>query len=106
MLGWCQRRGELQLTLALPDGTRSLSGAVGALDVNKPFYSEYESHVGAWVSYSRRIFKDIDWRIQLNVNNIGEKDRVLPITVNPDGCGAAYRIVYGTGWNLSSSFRF
>ncbi|MDQ5978355.1 MAG: hypothetical protein QG602_1329 [Verrucomicrobiota bacterium] len=89
-----------------PDGTRSLSAAVGALDVNKPFYSDYESHVGAWVSYSRKIFKDIDWRIQLNVNNVGEKDRLLPVTVNPDGSGAAYRIAYGMGWNLSSTFRF
>ncbi|BET67537.1 hypothetical protein ASA1KI_24550 [Opitutales bacterium ASA1] len=89
-----------------PDGNRSLSAAVGALDINKPFYSDYESHVGAWISYSRRIFNDVDWRIQLNVNNIGEKDRVLPVTVNPDGSGAAYRIAYGSSWNLSSTFKF
>jgi len=87
-------------------GRRSLSAAVGRLDVNKPYYSDVESHVGLWIAHNRRLGDRIDWRIQLNANNVGENARVIPVTVNPDGSGAAFRIAEGMTWQLTNTFKF
>src|SRR5258708_3511745 len=43
VLGWCHRRGELYLTLALPDGTRSLIPAAWT-DLRAPPKSAPEVH--------------------------------------------------------------
>jgi hypothetical protein len=87
-------------------GTVSVRAAVGRLDVNKPFYGSTESHVGLWVGYGKKIMKNLDWRAQLNVSNVGENTRLVAINVNPDGSGAAYRIAQGATWQLTNTFKF
>lgn len=106
VIGYGVTESEPEVYVDTSTGRRSLSAAVGRLDVNKPYYSDVESHVGLWVAYGRRFGKRIDWKIQLNLSNVGESPRVLPVTVNPDGSGAAYRIADGTTWQLTNTFRF
>ncbi len=84
----------------------SYRAAVAILDANKPYYAPVEAHVGLWASYSRKLLKKFEWQIQLNVNNVGENDHVVPVTVNPDGTGAAYRIAQGTTWDLRNTLKF
>lgn len=75
-------------------------------DLAHPFYGPEELSGDWWVSYRRKIFKNIDWRLQLNVRNAWGNDQDIPVTANPDGSIAVIRIPNETRWTLSSSFTF
>jgi hypothetical protein len=90
-----------------PDtGINPLGSATGGLNVNEPFYSSTDHHVDAWIGYNKKVTRDINWRIQLNVRSVGEKDRLESSRINPDGSIALQRIVEGMGWQLTNSFEF
>jgi hypothetical protein len=78
----------------------------GGLDMNQPFYSKSEYHIDAWVGYSHKLAHNIDWRIQLNVKSVGEKDHLVSAGKNPDGSISLARIEQGMGWQLTNSFEF
>jgi len=79
---------------------------LGGLNVNKPFRGSNESHFDVWVGYSRKITRDINWRIQLNIRDVGTSDRLITSRVNPDGSIALQRIQQGAGYRLTNSFDF
>ena len=79
---------------------------LGGLDINSPFRGQNETHVDGWIGYTRKITHNIDWRIQLNLKSIGEKDRLVAGGVNPDGNISLARIVQGMGWQLTNAFEF
>ena len=79
---------------------------VGGLDIDQPFRGANETHVDAWVGYTRKLKYGINWRIQLNIRSVGEKDRLFAAQLNPDGSLALARIVQGMGWQLTNSFDF
>jgi outer membrane receptor protein involved in Fe transport len=78
----------------------------GGLDINQPFRGANETHVDAWIGYTRKLTKDINWRIQVNMRSVGEKDRLVAAQTNPDGSMALARIVQGMGWQLTNSLDF
>ena len=78
----------------------------GALDINQPFYGKNDWHIDAWVGYSRKIARNVDWRIQLNMRSVGEKDHLVSARINPNGDIALSRIEMGMGWQLTNSFDF
>jgi hypothetical protein len=78
----------------------------GGLNVNEPFYGTNDTHLDAWLGYSRKIYRNVNWRIQLNLQNVGEKDHLVAAGVEPDGSYALERIELGMGWRLENSFDF
>jgi hypothetical protein len=78
----------------------------GGLNVNEPFVGPTDTHVDAWVGYQKKIFKRVNWRIQLNMSNVGEKDSLVPAQYEPDGSIALERIQEGMGYRLENSFDF
>ena len=79
----------------------------GTYDLTKPFYGPSEDAIDLWVGYSRKLTEKIDWKIQLNVRNVGDKDGIIPITVQPDGVTpAAYRIKPSQEWSITNTFSF
>ena len=46
------------------------------------------------------------WNIQLNVTNVGEGNKLIPVTVEPDGTPATYRIAPHQYMTLSNTFKF
>ncbi|MBK1875958.1 hypothetical protein JIN87_03700 [Pelagicoccus mobilis] len=45
------------------------------VDAKNPFYSSDVYNIGIHASYNRKIFGDkVDWKVQVNVNNLGDKD--------------------------------
>jgi hypothetical protein len=76
------------------------------LDVSKPYYGESEDAIDLWVGYQRKITRKIDWRIQLNLRNVGDDTRLVPISVQPDGSPAAARIQEGMTWQLTNTLSF
>ena len=75
-------------------------------DIGNPYKGPAETDVDMWVGYGRKISEKIDWRIQVNVRSIGKTDSLIPITVQPDGSPAGYRIAPRQYWSVSNTFRF
>ncbi len=80
---------------------------LASFDLTKPFYGPSEDAIDLWISYEHKITKKINWKIQLNVYNVGKKDNLIPISVEPDGhTWAAARIAPVQEWQLSNTFMF
>ena len=89
-----------------PNYANVLAVTQGGLDVNQPFKGPNDTHLDAWVGYSRKIYKNVNWRVQLNLRSVGEKDHLTPSQYEPDGSLALARIQQGMGWTLENSFDF
>jgi len=77
------------------------------LNVNSPWIGPTDTHVDGWVGYSRRVFANkVNWRIQLNLRNIGEKAHLVADAVEPDGSIGLARIQDGMTWTLTNTFDF
>lgn len=76
-------------------------------DVNLPIYGASEGRLDLWVGYRRRLWQNkIDWEIRLNVQNVGDDARLIPIYAEPDGTETRFRIAEGMKFVLSNSFKF
>ena len=75
-------------------------------DLAHPFYGPEELTGDFWIGYRRRVFKGIDWRVQLNVRNAWGNGQDMPVKANPDGTIAVIRIPNETRWYLSNTFTF
>ncbi|HXQ80611.1 MAG TPA: TonB-dependent receptor plug domain-containing protein [Opitutaceae bacterium] len=78
----------------------------GGLNVNEPWRGPTDTHVDAWIGYSRKVYRNVNWRVQLNLQSVGEKDTLVPAAIEPDGSYALMRIQEGMGWRLENSFDF
>ncbi|HVT73730.1 MAG TPA: TonB-dependent receptor plug domain-containing protein [Lacunisphaera sp.] len=83
----------------------TLPGTI-SFDIANPYRGPSDINFDLWVGYSRRVWKDIDWNVQLNVRNVGVGNELVPITTNPDGSGATYRIRAPQQLMLTNTFRF
>ncbi len=76
-------------------------------DVTKPITGPGSQQIDLWIGYSRKLsYQNVNWRIQLNVNNAFAKNKLVPIAIQPNGAIAHYRIQDGMGWSLSNTFEF
>lgn len=83
------------------------SSTLGYLDVKKPRMGPQDSHFDMWVGYSKKLkFKDMVWRTQINIRNVGEKTRLVPAYYQPDGTLSLARIQDGMSWRFSNSLEF
>ncbi|MEO6002581.1 MAG: TonB-dependent receptor plug domain-containing protein [Opitutus sp.] len=90
-------------------GYRPIAGATAAdisFDIANPYMGPKETNFDLWLGYGRRIRRNIDWNIQLNVRNLGVGNELIGITTEPDGSIATYRIRSPQTWQLTNSFRF
>ncbi|MSU66922.1 MAG: hypothetical protein EXS38_12675 [Opitutus sp.] len=83
----------------LPDGS-------GVFDVTKPFFGPTETNVDGWIGYSRKLTEKIRWSAQLNVRNMGVRNRLIPVNAQPDGTYNTMRIAEPQTWLLTNSFDF
>ncbi len=78
-----------------------------AYDLNTPYKDDSQLDFDLWVGYGKPILKDkVDWRVQLNISNLGVGDELVPVTVQPDGTPAAYRIKSPQQIFLTNTFSF
>jgi hypothetical protein len=78
----------------------------GHLDVSKPYRGSSEDYVDLWIGYQHKLTNKVTWRIQLNTRNVGRSAHLVPISVEPDGSPAAFRIEEGMGWQVTNTFSF
>jgi hypothetical protein len=83
-----------------------LNATKTVLDVTKPWYGPDDQHFDFWVGYGRKISSRINWRIQLNLRNVGERAKLVPVNIQPDGSVALSRIQDGMGWQITNTFEF
>jgi len=82
-------------------------GSIASYDLTKPYYGPAEDAIDLWLSYKRKLTSKIDWTIQLNVYNLGKKDKLIPISVEPDGkTWASVRTAPVQEWQLTNTFAF
>jgi hypothetical protein len=83
------------------------ANGLATFDLSKPYYGPSEDALDLWLSYERKLTRKINWRIQLNVYNVGKNDKLIPISVQPDGhTWAAVRIAPTEEWMLTNTFSF
>lgn len=76
-------------------------------DLSAPYRDDAQIDFDVWVGYRRKIWNGkIDWHAQLNIQNVGVGNELLPVTVQPDGTPAAWRIRPAQQIFLTNSFRF
>ncbi len=75
-------------------------------DVNQPFWGPSEDHIDLWVGYEREVFRKIKWRIQFNVRDLFAKNKLIPLSTQPDGTVAGVRIQSEQMWTLTNTFSF
>ena len=76
-------------------------------DVNQPYHGSTNESVDFWLGYQKSLDGFVkNWRVQLNVRNAFASDRLIPITVQPDGTPAAMQIPAPRVITLSSTFEF
>lgn len=76
-------------------------------DLSSPYRDDALMDFDVWVGYQRKLYNGkIDWRVQLNVANLGVGNELLPVTVQPDGTPAAWRIRPPQQIFLTNTFRF
>lgn len=75
-------------------------------DLAKPYKGPAETNLDLWVGYTRRLSDKLNWRVQVNVRDAGQKAGLIPITYQPNGTVAAYRIQSGQSFTLTNTFEF
>lgn len=76
-------------------------------DLSKPYYGPSEDALDLWASYERKLTNKIRWKIQLNVRNAFDKEKLIPISVQPDGqTWASVRIAPREEWFVTNTFNF
>jgi len=77
-----------------------------AVDIENPFYGPALTDIDAWISYKRKIWKGIDFRVQLNVRNLFADQKLIPVAVQPDGTAGVSRIPQPRTVALTTQFSF
>ena len=85
---------------------QTLVNGTGALDVSKPWKGSSDSHFDLWVGHTRKLTEKLNWRVQVNLRNVGESTKLVPVVINPDGQVAYSRIAEGMGWQLTNTLEF
>ncbi len=75
-------------------------------DIDNPYWGPNEVNIDLWAGYDMKLSDNIDWSIQVNVRNAFEGEGLIPITTQPDGSPAGYRVAPSETWSITNSFKF
>lgn len=91
-------------------GYKPIAGATAdeiSFDIENPYRGDSQTNYDLWMGYTRRkVWRNIDWSVQLNVRNVGVGNELIAVTTQPDGSGATYRIRPPQTWTLTNTLRF
>ncbi|HVU33588.1 MAG TPA: TonB-dependent receptor plug domain-containing protein [Opitutaceae bacterium] len=82
-------------------------------DIHHPFWGPSQTTYDGWLSYQRKIWRGINWKLQLNIRNVLNRNLLIPVVANPVTVGdlkthdnAAWRVGEARTWELTSTFSF
>lgn len=75
-------------------------------DLDNPYRGPSETNIDLWVGYTRRLSSKLNWRVQFNVRDAFQEKGLIPISYQPNGTVAAWRIVSGQSFSLTNTISF
>ncbi|MCH6255071.1 TonB-dependent receptor plug domain-containing protein [Puniceicoccaceae bacterium K14] len=75
-------------------------------DLENAWEDDSTYKLNLFVGYETELTRDVDWRIQLNLNNVLEDGTIVPVSVQPDGSTRSVVYREGITYNLRSTFSF
>jgi outer membrane receptor protein involved in Fe transport len=75
-------------------------------DLRRPYHAPAVWNGALFVRYGRKIWRDIDWSVQLNLRNFLGDDELTPEVINPDGSWAVVRAPVEKSIFLTNTFSF
>lgn len=75
-------------------------------DLANPYYAPKAWNGDFFMRYGCKIWRDVDWSVQLNFRNIFGDDDLSPEVINPDGAWAVVRAPVEKGVFLTNTFSF
>jgi hypothetical protein len=75
-------------------------------DLRRPYHAPAVWNGDLFVRYGRKIWRDIDWSVQLNLRNFLGDDELTPEVINPDGSWAVVRAPVEKSIFLTNTFSF
>lgn len=66
------------------------------VDASRPYHAKEFLSTGAWISYRRKLFGKVNWRLQLNVRNVLDENTLFPHRAvdRRDGTGRPAVVIY------------
>ncbi len=70
--------------------------AAGVAIADRPYYAKEFATTGAWITYRRKLFDKVSWRVQLNVRNVLDENKLFPHRAvdRRDGTGRKDVVIY------------
>ncbi len=96
-------RWQDELAMGFPITNDPVFGRVP--DVHNPYYGPAQTDVDAWIGYTHK-FRKFTFSAQMNVKNIGVGNELIPVSAQPDGSVAAWRIREPQYISLRTTFTF
>jgi outer membrane receptor protein involved in Fe transport len=101
------------------------SAGILKVNANAPFFSPSDTTFDLWFSYRRKLTDKVNWKIQLNLFNVGGKNKLVPIAAGVDPVEAlkldinnltpgtkvpmkatGFSIKEGMAWQVTNTFEF
>ena len=103
-------RWQDKVAIGYPVAATSTAG-VFTYDIANPIMGPREDGIDLWIGYEKKLTEKIDWRIQFNVRNLGDGNKVIPLTIQPTTdpskyTVAAWRIAPSQTWEITNTFKF
>ena len=102
--------GGIRYESSIVIGYKPIAGATATelvFDLANPYKGPSETNFDLWLGYSRPLWRSkINWNVQLNIRNVGVGNELVPITTQPDGSIATYRIRAPQQIQLTNTFKF
>jgi len=103
-------RWQDKIAIGYPVAATSTAG-VFTYDIANPIMGPREDAIDFWIGYEKKLTEKINWRIQFNVRNLGDGNKVIPLTIQPTTdpskyTVAAWRIAPGQTWEITNTFKF
>ncbi|MGH7997502.1 MAG: TonB-dependent receptor plug domain-containing protein, partial [Opitutaceae bacterium] len=84
-----------------------VNSTTGSFELNQPYYGPSLGYVDLWASYAFKLKDGIRDRLQVNVYNVGKRNGLIPVSIEPDGhTWAAVRIAPVQEWELTNTIDF
>jgi hypothetical protein len=84
----------------------SAGTSLAVSDLTKPIYGPKETTFDGLISYQRKIWRNVQWKAQLNIKNIGVGNEMRPRYAWPDGTVVYSTIREPQRLTLTNSFSF
>ncbi|MBK1879118.1 TonB-dependent receptor [Pelagicoccus mobilis] len=75
-------------------------------DLDNPYMGPDDTQIDFFTNYTKKLKNGTRWKMQLNIRNLFADDKLIPLSVQPDGTPAGFRIPSDRTWSITNTFDF